>query len=70
MIKKFFKGKNILITGGTGSFGKELINYLSKNNLGLNKICVFSRDELKQYELNEFYKKKNMDSSLRFFIGI
>ena len=69
MIKKFFKKKNILITGGTGSFGKELINYLSKNNLGLNKICVFSRDELKQYELNEFYKKKNMDSSLRFFIG-
>ena len=67
--KKFFKGKNILITGGTGSFGKELINYLLKNNLGLNKICVFSRDELKQYEIKEFYKKKNMDSSLRFLIG-
>lgn len=69
MVKKFFKGKNILITGGTGSFGKELINYLLKNNLGLNKICVFSRDELKQYEIKEFYKKKNMDSSLRFLIG-
>ena len=43
-------------------FWEKLINYLSKNNLGLNKICVFSRDELKQYELNEFYKKKNMDN--------
>ena len=40
----------ILITGGTGSFGKSFVHYLLKKNL-FKKIIIFSRDELKQYEM-------------------
>ena len=57
--------KNILITGGTGSFGKNFVNYLLKKNL-FNKIVIFSRDELKQYEMKKFFKN---NPKLRFFIG-
>ncbi len=46
MNKKFFKNKTILITGGTGSLGKALINYLK--NMGPRSIVVYSRDEGKQ----------------------
>jgi len=56
---------NILITGGTGSFGKALLNYLIKTKYK-KKIIIFSRDELKQHEI----KKKYMNySNLRFFLG-
>jgi len=59
--------KTILITGGTGSFGKEFIKQTLKK-FKPKKLIIFSRDELKQYEL----KKKFTDSQLkllRFFIG-
>ena len=59
------KKKNILITGGTGSFGKNFVNYLLKNNL-FSRIVIFSRDELKQYEMKNFFKN---NPKLRFFIG-
>jgi len=62
-IKKFFKNKNILITGGTGSFGKATTEYLLKANP--KKIVIFSRDELKQYHM----QKDNNDERLRFFLG-
>ena len=58
----------ILITGGTGSFGKSFVHYLLKKNL-FKKIIIFSRDELKQYEMkNEEIFKKNY-KKLRFFVG-
>ena len=57
--------KNILITGGTGSFGKNFVNFLLKKNL-FNKIIIFSRDELKQYEIKNYFKD---NPKLRFFIG-
>ena len=58
--------KTILITGGTGSFGKSLVKYLL-NNFKPKKIIIFSRDELKQSDmLLEFNKVKNI---LRFFLG-
>lgn len=69
MIKKFFKNKNILITGGTGSFGNEFVDYLLNNKLGLKRISIFSRDELKQHQMFEKYKKKKLDKNLRFFLG-
>ena len=47
--------KTILITGGTGSFGKNFTSYLLKNHTNLKKIIVFSRDELKQYEMKKYY---------------
>ena len=63
-----FKNKSILITGGTGSFGKAFIKKLLKNNKP-KKIVVFSRDEVKQSEMqNESIFKKN-SKVLRYFIG-
>ena len=45
-----FDGKNILITGGTGSFGKQYTKTLLKRYKP-QRIVIFSRDELKQYEM-------------------
>jgi len=59
------KNSTILITGGTGSFGKAFIEY-ALANLDPKKIIIFSRDELKQYEVRQLF---NDDSRLRFFIG-
>lgn len=59
-----FNNKNILITGGTGSFGKKYTEMiLSKYKP--NKIIIFSRDELKQYEMGQSFN----DSCMRYFIG-
>lgn len=58
--------KVIFITGGTGSFGKKFIK-IALNNFNPKKIIIFSRDELKQYEMRkdpELFKYKN---KLRFF---
>lgn len=65
----FLKNKNILITGGTGSFGKSLINYLLKSKECPKKIVIFSRDELKQHEISQTLKKNKNFKRLRFFIG-
>ena len=59
-----FNGKNILITGGTGSFGKKYTEIiLSKYKPA--KIIIFSRDELKQYEMAQSFN----DKCMRYFIG-
>ena len=44
-----FKNKSLLITGGTGSFGKAFIKKLLNNKYKFKKIIIFSRDELKQH---------------------
>ncbi len=59
-----FDNKNILITGGTGSFGKKYTNILLKNYKP-NKIIIYSRDELKQYEMAQEFDAPCM----RYFIG-
>ena len=46
---KEFNKTNILITGGTGSFGQTAVEYLLKSSK-LNKLIVYSRDENKQFE--------------------
>lgn len=61
------KGKSILVTGGTGSFGKAFIRTILAPEHGARRIVVFSRDELKQYEMAEDPTFK--DRRLRFFIG-
>lgn len=58
------ENKTILITGGTGSFGKNFVKFLLKNTLA-KKIIIFSRDELKQFKMARELK----DKRLRFFIG-
>jgi UDP-N-acetylglucosamine 4,6-dehydratase len=61
-----FNGKSILITGGTGSFGHCYASTLLKN-FNLKKLVIYSRDELKQYDMEiKFRDNKN---KLRFFIG-
>ena len=63
-----FNNKSILITGGTGSFGKSFVNYVM-NNFSPKKLIIFSRDELKQYDmLNHFSSHKNR-TKLRFLLG-
>ena len=59
-----FNNKNILITGGTGSFGKKYTEILLKDYKP-NKIIIFSRDELKQYEMAQVFNNPCM----RYFIG-
>lgn len=59
-----FNGKNILITGGTGSFGKQYTKTLLERYKP-QKIVIFSRDELKQYEMAQVYNQPCM----RYFLG-
>jgi UDP-N-acetylglucosamine 4,6-dehydratase len=61
----FLSGSSLLITGGTGSFGKAFIQH-ALDNLNPKRIVIFSRDELKQYEARQLFKD---DSRLRWFIG-
>jgi UDP-N-acetylglucosamine 4,6-dehydratase/5-epimerase len=60
--------KTILITGGTGSFGKNFAKYLLKN-FKLKKLIIFSRDELKQFHLENELKREGLDDNVRFFLG-
>jgi UDP-N-acetylglucosamine 4,6-dehydratase len=60
----FLKNKTILITGGTGSFGEEATKFLLKNTK-IKKIIIFSRDENKQFIMQNKFK----DRRIRFFIG-
>lgn len=60
--------KTILITGGTGSFGKQFIDTILTKYPSAKKIIIFSRDELKQSELRLKYPPSEF-SALRFFIG-
>ncbi|CAM5191026.1 FlaA1/EpsC-like NDP-sugar epimerase OS=Ureibacillus acetophenoni OX=614649 GN=SAMN05877842_104117 PE=3 SV=1 [Ureibacillus acetophenoni] len=57
------ENKTVLITGGTGSFGKKFVKKALESNV--KKVIIFSRDELKQYEMKQEFK----DNRLRFFIG-
>jgi len=60
--------KSILITGGTGSFGKAFVRHLLLNSSGVERIVVFSRDELKQWELQQLYPEAEYPQ-LRLFLG-
>lgn len=59
-----FNGKQILITGGTGSFGHKFVDYLLRN-YSPKRVVIYSRDELKQYEMQQVYNQ----SCMRYFIG-
>ena len=60
--------KVVLITGGTGSFGKKFIEVILRDYPRVKKIIIYSRDELKQYELRLKYPNEQYPQ-LRFFIG-
>jgi UDP-N-acetylglucosamine 4,6-dehydratase len=61
----YLNGKSIVVTGGTGSFGKAFIKHALKE-LNPRRIAVLSRDELKQYE---FRNELGDDPRVRWFIG-
>ena len=62
-----FKNKVILVTGGTGSFGKAYISSLIQSKIKFKKIIIFSRDELKQFEMSS--QKIFQDPRVRMILG-
>ena len=62
------KNKTVLITGGTGSFGQKFSEKILKN-FSIKKLIIFSRDEMKQYEMKKKFSKLKLDKKIRFFIG-
>tara|TARA_R110002072_G_scaffold1989_3_gene16451 strand:- start:14186 stop:15199 length:1014 start_codon:yes stop_codon:yes gene_type:complete len=62
-------GKKLLVTGGTGSFGKEFIKTILNKYPDVKRIVIYSRDELKQFEMANDSFFAQHDEKLRFFIG-
>lgn len=62
-------GKTILVTGGTGSFGKKFIQTVFEKYPDVKKIIIFSRDEYKQFVMQNIPEFKEHANKLRFFIG-
>lgn len=60
--------KSILITGGTGSFGKAFVKTVLERHPGVRRVVVFSRDELKQYEMAQMFPERQYPC-MRYFIG-
>ena len=60
----YLRDKSVLVTGGTGSFGKAMVKRLLQDD-EVKKVIVFSRDELKQFEMQETLNS----TKLRYFIG-
>ena len=67
-LKNIFRNKKVIITGGTGSLGRELTNIFLKN-FNLKRLVIFSRDELKQSEMIKKYQHQDKREILRFFLG-
>lgn len=66
--ESMLNNKTVLITGGTGSFGKQFIKTILERYSEVKKIIIYSRDELKQFEIKQNYPQKDYPQ-LRFFIG-
>lgn len=64
----FLRLNKVLITGGTGSFGKKFVETLYKRYPDIKRVVIFSRDELKQFEMAQHYPETDYPS-IRFFIG-
>ncbi|KPL16478.1 MAG: UDP-N-acetylglucosamine 4,6-dehydratase (inverting) [Bacteroides sp. SM23_62] len=62
------KNKSILITGGTGSFGKKCTETILSRYPDIKRLVIFSRDELKQFEMSQIYSKAKYDG-IRYFLG-
>ena len=64
-----FSNKTILITGGTGSFGKKFTKTILEKYPNIKKIIIYSRDEFKQFIMSNMPEFKVYEDKLRFFIG-
>lgn len=61
-------GKSILVTGGTGSFGRAFVKSVLQSYPEINRLVVYSRDELKQFEMAQVYSDR-VHKGMRYFIG-
>jgi UDP-N-acetylglucosamine 4,6-dehydratase/5-epimerase len=61
-------GKSILVTGGTGSFGRKFIETILLKYPEIERLVVYSRDELKQYEMSQKFSDQKYQQ-LRYFLG-
>lgn len=61
-------GKSILITGGTGSFGRKFTETVLREFPRVNRLVIFSRDEMKQFEMEQDFPR-NKYPQIRYFIG-
>ncbi|MDA7489782.1 UDP-N-acetylglucosamine 4,6-dehydratase (inverting) [Candidatus Pelagibacter ubique] len=68
MIEKYLKNKSILVTGGTGSFGQAFVKKILQMKVKIKKLVIFSRDELKQFEMDKKFSEKKY-SQIRYFLG-
>jgi UDP-N-acetylglucosamine 4,6-dehydratase/5-epimerase len=63
-----FDDKSVLITGGTGSFGRAFVRTVLAKYPGVRRLVVYSRDELKQFEMSQEFSPQQ-HAALRYFIG-
>lgn len=61
-------GKSILVTGGTGSFGKKFVEHILTKHSDVRRVVIFSRDELKQFEMSQVFSPSKYPQ-IRYFIG-
>jgi len=66
-VSELINGKNIFITGGTGTFGHKITDILL-NQYNPNKVIIFSRDEFKQYNMKQIFPESKYPN-IRYFIG-
>ena len=64
----FNSNSRLLLTGGTGSFGKAFVSCLLRQSPEIKRVVIFSRDELKQWEMQQQFPAKQFPQ-LRFFLG-
>ena len=64
----FISNSSILITGGTGSFGKAFASRILNDYPNIKKLVIFSRDELKQWEMQKQFPEDKFPQ-IRFFLG-
>jgi FlaA1/EpsC-like NDP-sugar epimerase len=62
------ENKALLVTGGTGSFGKAFVRTVLRRHPRIKRLVVYSRDELKQFEMSQEFSTADYPS-LRYFIG-
>jgi UDP-N-acetylglucosamine 4,6-dehydratase len=62
------RNKSILVTGGTGSFGRAFVDTVLRNHAEINRLVVYSRDELKQFEMGQIFSDRQ-HKGIRYFLG-
>src|SRR3990172_267240 len=66
--QEMLNGKSILVTGGTGSFGKKFVETVLNKYPEIERVVVYSRDELKQFEMSQEFPESKFPQ-IRYFIG-